>query len=73
MKKPVLISLAFAFTAVILFIILKSANIIALNCPFSYLNPWQYFFYCSGFSLVIYLAIFLASFTAAFLILKKKK
>jgi hypothetical protein len=73
MKKDTKLLLLVSSVVLTLYLTLKSTGLIAINCPFSYLNPWQYFFSCTGFDMIIYAAIFLVSFAAAFLIIKKKK
>lgn len=70
-KKHIALSLALALIAIAFYIFLKAKGIITLNCPAHYLNPWQYFFQCSMFNLLIYLAIGIPVFLIAFFILAK--
>ncbi|MFH0869879.1 MAG: hypothetical protein V1866_02380 [archaeon] len=65
-RGEIAISIIAALLANLLFIFLKAQNLIVLDCPVSYLNPWQYFFYCSLFHLYVYLIVFALSFALAF-------
>ncbi|HJX05591.1 MAG TPA: hypothetical protein VJ461_02695 [Candidatus Nanoarchaeia archaeon] len=69
--KEIILSLSIALIAVACFIIFKTMGIIALICPVHYLNPWQYFFYCQMFYLLIDLVIAIPVFLIAFVIIKK--
>ena len=71
-QKNITLPLALALIAIITYAFLKSRGIITVNCPAHYLNPWQYFFNCSIFNLLIYLAIGIPVFTIAFFLIKKK-
>jgi len=71
-KKNILLSLALALIAIAFYIFLKAKGIITLNCPVQYLNPWQYFFQCGMFNLLIYLAVGIPVFLVALFIMKKK-
>jgi hypothetical protein len=71
-QKNIALSLALALIAIAFYIFLKAKGIITLNCPAHYLNPWQYFFQCSMFNLLIYLAVGIPVFLVAFFITKKK-
>ena len=65
--------LALAIAAIALYIILKATGIIAVTCPAHYLNPWQYFFHCLMFNLLVYLGIGIPAFLIAFFAIKKTR
>lgn len=56
------ISIMAALLASLMFVFLKAQDVIVLDCPVSYLNPWQYFFYCGLFHLWVYIIVFILSF-----------
>lgn len=71
--KPVFRSVISALSIVLVYIFLRANGIIVMDCPFSYLNPWQYFFSCSAFNLGIFMIIFISAFTVSFFVLRKMR
>ena len=70
-KKNIVISLLIALLISIIYISLKALGLVVIDCPVQYLNPWQLFFSCAIFYGLIYIVLFVTSFTIVYFILKR--